>query len=328
MSFIIRPMSNPRYKLLLTLFTIFMITQFALTDARGKKKKRGSAQSCSMDCSATCCLDIACATDIADCAGYVNREFYEIYVGVITLVCLLIGIPVTIWFLNCCLMYRFCQHEDEENDTKTGGFTICEIFPKFLCCCFFRKRVQKSVEDEEDEENEFKGNENSGNKQKVLNAEVTQKTHNGEGKQDKQRHLSPHGSNDDIKNTNRSSQDEDDYSKSKRDNQHSKNKAKSPRRYKNGCVRCMCIVFCCADSNINGVDEKNNEDGQELLHSGEEEIGFGGSNGGSPVKNQGINSKNHSKTIDKIEIDMDQNDEEDNGDDQNGVEDLDDQGDE
>jgi len=69
--------------------------------------------------------------------------------------------------------------------------------------------------------------------------------------------LSPSGSNDDIKATNRSSQDEDEYHKS--DNQ-SKRSAKGKRRYRNKCTKCMCIVFCCVDSNINEDDNKATED--------------------------------------------------------------------
>lgn len=95
------------------LFTIIISTLLFSVDARGKKKKGSSANtaSCSskgLDCSATCCLDSACATDLADCAGYINREFQEIYIGVGTLICLVIGIPGIIAVLNFCLMYKFC----------------------------------------------------------------------------------------------------------------------------------------------------------------------------------------------------------------------------
>lgn len=109
---------------------------FALVEARGKKKRKGTGATCTMDCSATCCLDTECALDLADCAGYKNRDFSELYYGVLIIIALVVGIPALISFLNCCLMYRFCQQEDEETDMKVGGCTICEMFQKFLCCCF------------------------------------------------------------------------------------------------------------------------------------------------------------------------------------------------
>lgn len=101
-------------------------------EGRGKKKKKGGAGAAScdakgLDCSATCCLDSVCATDLADCAGYVNREFSEIYTGVEVLVSLILGIPLIIAIFNFCLMFKFCQKVDDEDNTKYGGYTICEM---------------------------------------------------------------------------------------------------------------------------------------------------------------------------------------------------------
>lgn len=87
---------------------LLVAVMLAMVEARGKKKRTGTGASCTMDCSATCCLDTECATDLADCAGYKNRDFSELYYGVLTIIALVIGIPAFISFLNCCLMYRFC----------------------------------------------------------------------------------------------------------------------------------------------------------------------------------------------------------------------------
>jgi len=85
----------------------------SLVDARGKKKKSNSANSASclskgLDCTATCCLDTTCALDLADCAGYINRELEEIYIGFGALIGLMIGIPCILWSINMCMMYKFC----------------------------------------------------------------------------------------------------------------------------------------------------------------------------------------------------------------------------
>lgn len=64
------------------------------------------------------------------------------------------------------------------------------------------------------------------------------------------------------------------------------------KKYNNKCLRCLCIVFCCADSNINGEDEKIVEDEKHLLNRSEEEIDFDKSRPGSnPTKDKdGVNS--------------------------------------
>ena len=92
---------------------LFMVICLTLVDARGKKKKSnsGNTASCAnrgLDCSATCCLDTTCATDLADCAGYVNRDLNEIYIGVLTIVGLMMFIPCCFTTINFCMMYKFC----------------------------------------------------------------------------------------------------------------------------------------------------------------------------------------------------------------------------
>lgn len=123
--------------------------------ARGKKKKSGAgnAASCSklgLDCSATCCIDTTCAVDMADCAGYTNRKFSELYSGVLIIIALLIGIPAIIGIVNFCIMHRFCKQVDEEDGTEYGGYTCFEMVVKIFSCCSRSKK--KVIGDEEDDE--------------------------------------------------------------------------------------------------------------------------------------------------------------------------------
>jgi len=53
-------------------------------------------------------MDTTCAVDLADCAGYINRELEEIYIGFGTVIALMVGIPCLLWSINLCLMYKFC----------------------------------------------------------------------------------------------------------------------------------------------------------------------------------------------------------------------------
>ncbi len=66
-------------------------------------------------------------------------------------------------------------------------------------------------------------------------------------------------------------------------------KHKGKKVYKNKCVKCLCIVFCCHDDNIEDEEDPNFEDKQEFLTS-KEIIGFEG-----PVNNL-IISKDESET--------------------------------
>ena len=102
----------------MTLLVLYFIAILLITnvDARGKKKKKRSGSSSSgptcetlgNDCSATCCIDIVCAEDITECAGYVNRAYREVYIGFGSLIALVIGIPLSIRLINFCLTYKFC----------------------------------------------------------------------------------------------------------------------------------------------------------------------------------------------------------------------------
>ena len=96
-----------------------------------------------LDCSATCCLGLTCAEDIGDCEDYSTRSKVEIFIGVISLVILLLMFPVCIRFCNCCLSFRCCTKYNEENDETTGGITFCECLKMVFCCeCCCRKNRQ------------------------------------------------------------------------------------------------------------------------------------------------------------------------------------------
>lgn len=95
--------------LLVLVLLIFFSNLIIQVESRGKKKKSGSGStaSCSskgLDCSATCCLDSTCAIDLADCAGYTNRDLTELYTGFGALIALMIGIPILISGLNICVI--------------------------------------------------------------------------------------------------------------------------------------------------------------------------------------------------------------------------------
>lgn len=85
-------------------------------DARGKKKKKRTSsnnggptcESLGLDCSATCCIDIVCADFKSECAGYINRDYDEIYIGFGSIIAIVIGIPLSLKLVNFCLTYKFC----------------------------------------------------------------------------------------------------------------------------------------------------------------------------------------------------------------------------
>ena len=68
-----------------------------------------------------------------------------------------------IGLVNFCLIYKFCQHYDENLDSKVGGFSICDALTCLLTCGLiyrkkpddggptadeldFRKRFEKSMD--------------------------------------------------------------------------------------------------------------------------------------------------------------------------------------
>jgi len=73
------------------------------------------------------------------------------------------GVSVFIGLVNFCLMYKFCQHYDENLDSNVGGFSICDAIACLVTCGLiyrkkkddggpsadeldFRKRFEKSMD--------------------------------------------------------------------------------------------------------------------------------------------------------------------------------------
>jgi hypothetical protein len=139
---------------------ITLVTLFDSADARGKKKKKkaggGPAPTCTslgLDCSATCCAQsgVECAEAKLDCAVPFKRPFTELYIGFGTILGITIGVSVLIGFVNFCLMFKFCQHYDENLDTYVGGCSLCDCFSCLLTCgLIFREKEQDGSQDELD----------------------------------------------------------------------------------------------------------------------------------------------------------------------------------
>ena len=131
---------------------ITFVTLFACVEARGKKKKKrgggGPAPTCAslgLDCSATCCVPSGeeCAETKLDCAVPFKRPFKELYIGFGTILGITIGVSFFIAFVNFCLMFKFCQHYDENLDTNVGGCSICDLISCLLTCgLIFREKEQ------------------------------------------------------------------------------------------------------------------------------------------------------------------------------------------
>ena len=140
-----------------------------LSEARGKKKKKragGSSgptcESAGLDCSKTCCTGAECAEVKLDCAKEFRRPFQELYIGLGTVFGITMGASVVIGIMNFCLMFKFCQHYDENLDTYVGGFSVCDAISCLLTCGViyrkkealegsgneqdFRKRFEKSMD--------------------------------------------------------------------------------------------------------------------------------------------------------------------------------------
>jgi hypothetical protein len=152
---------------------LILVTLVALIDsaeARGKKKKKkaggGPAPTCSslgLDCSNTCCAasGVECAETKIDCAKPFKRPFTELYIGFGTILGITLGVTLLIGFVNFCLMFKFCQHYDENLDAYVGGCSICDFISCLLTCGLilrekqhdgskdeldFRKRFEKSLD--------------------------------------------------------------------------------------------------------------------------------------------------------------------------------------
>lgn len=137
----------------MTLALIILTSHPLTVDARGKKKKKKaggastggpSCASLGLDCSATCCLENVCADNKLDCAVKFKRPFEELYTGFASIFLITLGVSIVIWAINFCLMYKFCQHFDENLDSKVGGFSICDAISCLLTCgLIYRKKKVK-----------------------------------------------------------------------------------------------------------------------------------------------------------------------------------------
>lgn len=117
-----------------------------MVDARGAKKKKKSGSSglscVGLDCSATCCNEDnnVCYDDLADCAGYTVRDYDELYVGFGSLVALMVGVPLTVKFLNCFLLAKMCKKYNESTGSYEGGYSFCDILSLIFGCCNCKKQ--------------------------------------------------------------------------------------------------------------------------------------------------------------------------------------------
>ena len=145
---------------MILLITFFLASLLSLADARGKKKKKGGsggpAPTCAslgLDCSETCCAQSGseCAELKLDCAVPFKRPFTELYIGFGTLIAIAMGVSLIISFVNFCLMFKFCQHYDENLDTYVGGCSICDFISCLLTCgLIFREKEKEGSADELD----------------------------------------------------------------------------------------------------------------------------------------------------------------------------------
>jgi len=52
------------------------------------------------------------------------------------------GVSLFIGLVNFCLMFKFCQHYDENLDSQVGGFSICDAISCLITCgLIFRKKA-------------------------------------------------------------------------------------------------------------------------------------------------------------------------------------------
>ncbi|CDW86442.1 UNKNOWN [Stylonychia lemnae] len=224
-------------------FILVIVTQIQQSEARGKKRKSNSANAAScasrgLDCSATCCLDTTCALDLSDCAGYINRELNEIYIGFGTIVALMTCIPSVLWFMNFCLMHKFCKRKDENFGIETGGYSFFELMVLF-CFCGICCKQRRNQDDESFD--------NSPSLQSKENLKAIQSNKSKISEEDLE--ISEQGRSTD------SNLKQNQFSKTAQ-------QSKIPR---NKCLKCMCIVFCCMDSNINEESGPVNEENNQLL---------------------------------------------------------------
>ncbi len=239
--------------LYVTLLLLFEMP--GLAEARGKKKKKksggatGADNVCLDDCSATCCISGSCAETKIDCATKFKRPFDELYTGFASIFCITMGVSVFIGLINFCLMYKFCQHYDENLDSQVGGCSICDFLSCIITCGLiyrkkkdddgpsadeldFKKRFEKSMDKNHDlgfgEVKKKRAKDRKGKSiANYLSTNAKSKSQRG-GAAGSQMSLEMHGEFD--------------------------GQGERPRRSK--CHEFCCIVFCCMDANIYYGEEK------------------------------------------------------------------------
>eukprot|EP00347_Sterkiella_histriomuscorum_P015909 403355223 len=286
-------MQNQLKHKLLLIILISLVLLCKIIDARGKKKKRSaSVASCSLkglDCSATCCLDVTCATDLADCAGYINRELDELYLGFGSVIGLIVGLPIVLWFFNICIMHKFCANqEDESGSYSSGGFTICQVLIKILTCfSLFKKKSNKNVSNDtlQEQEDEF-----DVDIEEMVQANQHKKLKNSHSKQ-------KGNSIQTDKHENQIEQDSNQIDKYINDftNQ-------NQTRNQNNCVKCLCIVFCCLDSNIKRDKNGKNYQYKYEASSSKDDDGRGSDNISNQFNKIKLQKDSHQSLHDEYKV--------------------------
>jgi hypothetical protein len=230
---------------------LILLCEFPLhVDARGKKKKKktgggnGQENICIDDCSATCCISGSCADTKIDCATKFKRPFDELYTGFASIFCITLGVSVFIGLVNFCLMYKFCQHYDENLDSKVGGCSICDFISCLLTCgLIFRKKQEDGgpSADELDFRKRFEKSMDKGNND-VGFGEVKKKRAKERKGKSIANYLSTNAKNPKQIDIQMSMEQNGQFDDGR------------PRRSK--CHEFCCIVFCCMDANIYYGEEK------------------------------------------------------------------------
>jgi hypothetical protein len=87
-----------------------------------------------LDCSQTCCMQSYCAPHNGLCLNYKRRPYYEVYIGIMVVLMIVLGIPTCILTVEFVLNFKFCQKYNEEVDAMMGGMTICEAITYIVTC--------------------------------------------------------------------------------------------------------------------------------------------------------------------------------------------------
>ena len=130
-----------------------------------------------MNCTDTCCKQTYCAPEIGDCIYYKRSDFSELYVCVLVMMLIVVGIPTCIKTMEILIMFRFCKDHDPDENSYTGGTTICECCTKVCACIYLKEWMKRRAnkkramedgqEEEEGELDEFEEAEQSKDMKRV-----------------------------------------------------------------------------------------------------------------------------------------------------------------